>query len=274
MEPTIQRPALRYHGGKWMLADWIIGHFPDHRIYVEPFGGAGSVLFRKRRSYSEVFNDLDSLIVNFFRVLRDQPDDLIRKIELTPFSRQEYTDARADVDDPVESARQIAILSGMGFGSSAATRQHKSGFRNHATRDRITPAHDWATYPVALRKIVERIRGVIIENRPATEVIKIFDRPETLFYIDPPYLPSLRNSRFEYRHEMTEEDHIELAEILRATKGEVVLSGYASPLYDELYSGWEKRGKVSQKASGTSAIESLWIKNIGRRRQGSLFPGS
>ena len=92
MRPT--RPVLRWHGGKWLLAPWIIGHFSEHRVYVEPFGGAGSVLMRKPRCYAEVWNDLDGEVVNLFRVLRSaRAQELVDVIRLTPFARDEFVAA-------------------------------------------------------------------------------------------------------------------------------------------------------------------------------------
>lgn len=175
------RPVLRYHGGKWKLAEWIIGHFPPHSVYVEPFGGAASVLIQKPRSYSECYNDLDSEVVNVFRVLRDS-----------------------------ESA------------------------------ERLTAA---------------------------------------LNYVDPPYLPSTRNKgnpyckKGAYRHEMTEEEHGELAALLHSVEGMVVLSGYPSKLYDALYSEWKTVERKSQADGARARREVLWLNGAAwnAKAQGSLL---
>ena len=122
------RPALRWHGGKWILAQWIIGHFPKHQAYVEPFGGAASVLIRKPVSYAEIYNDLDHTVVNFFKVLRsDRAQELVEVLRLTPFSRVEFMEAYGESDDPVERARRLVIRSFMGFGSNGHNRS--TGFR-------------------------------------------------------------------------------------------------------------------------------------------------
>ena len=142
---AVGRPILRYHGGKWMLAPWIISHFPEHRTYVEPFGGAASVLLQKPRTYSEVYNDLDGEIVNLFRVVRDNGAALIEKLKLTPFARQEYRLSFETCDDALEQARRTVIRSFMGFGSNALARGIKSGFRGNSSRSGTTPAHDWGT---------------------------------------------------------------------------------------------------------------------------------
>jgi len=134
-----KRPLLRYHGGKWLLAPWIISNFPAHRVYVEAFGGAGSVLLRKERAYGEIYNDLDNEIVNLFRVGRARGDELRRALELTPFSRVEYRLSFEVSDDPVEQARRTVTRSLMGFGSNALCRLVKSGFRANSNRSGTTP---------------------------------------------------------------------------------------------------------------------------------------
>ncbi|TJV23013.1 MAG: DNA adenine methylase, partial [Mesorhizobium sp.] len=144
------RPVLRWHGGKWLLAPWIIEHFPAHRIYVEPFGGAASVLLRKPRAYAEVYNDLDGDVVNLFRVLQDPlgGGELMRRLELTPFARAEFELGWDATDDQVERARRLIIRAFMGFGSNAHSdmgRGHKTtGFRANSSRSGTTPAHDWS----------------------------------------------------------------------------------------------------------------------------------
>lgn len=125
------RPILRWHGGKFILAPWIISHLPKHRIYVEPLGGAGSVLLRKPRSYAEVYNDRDGEVVNLFRVARERGDDLRRALELTPFSREEFVLSYASTDDPIEQARRTVTRSFMGFGSNS--HNHLTGFRGNST---------------------------------------------------------------------------------------------------------------------------------------------
>lgn len=200
------RPILRYHGGKWMLADWIISHFPAHRIYVEPFGGGASVLLKKQRTYAEIYNDLDSELVNLFRTIRDHGDDLKNRLQSA------------------------------------------------------SPAHDWNNYPDAVTRIIERLRGVVIENRPAIDLILAQDSVDTLFYIDPPYVKNTRtDTADDYRFEMTDLEHEELAKTLQYLDGMVIVSGYPSDLYNDIFSGWLRTEKTALADGASQRTEYLWI---------------
>jgi DNA adenine methylase len=260
------RPVLRYHGGKWRLAPWIISHFPPHRVYVEPFGGAASVLLRKQRSCAEVYNDLDGEIVNLFRVLRD-PLTAMRLRELvtlTPFARREFKDAYTPTTDPVERARRCIIRAFMGFGSASQYDGHATGFRANSNRSGTTPAHDWANWPGKIATFTERLGAVIIEERPAGAVIGQHDRADCLHYVDPPYVErtrgSLRGVRQKYRHEMTDDDHRRLAEVLHDVSGMVVLSGYPCDLYDtELFPTWERHERAHMADGARPRTEVLWL---------------
>lgn len=263
------RPVLRYHGGKWRLAPWIIAHFPEHRVYVEPFGGGGSVLMRKVRSYAEVYNDLDGDVVNLFRVLREpaHADALRRAIHLTPFARREFDEAYASSDDFIERARRLLVLSQMGFGTAAmrSTRKgepQRTGFRANTTRARTVPPDDWRGMPRVIANAAERLRGVVIEHRDATLVMRTHDRANTLHYVDPPYPHDTRadSSRWNYRHEMTDDDHRALAATLHGLAGMVVLSGYACDLYDcELYPAWRRIEKATHADGARDRTEVLWL---------------
>lgn len=246
------RPVLRYHGGKWRLAPWILSHFPPHRVYVEPFGGAASVLMQKPRSYAEVYNDLDGELVNLFRVLRDPEAaaDLERVVRLTPFAREEFEGAYQESEDSVEAARRLLLRAAAGFGSAAACRSQRTGFRGNVTRSGTTPAADWARYPDLIAGFTERLAGVVVEHRPAVAVMETYDGPGTLHYVDPPYPHGTRHFKERptgqvYQHEMTDDDHRDLAAALHRLRGMVVLSGYACDLYDrELFRGWHPVTRV------------------------------
>jgi len=264
----VSRPVLRYHGGKWKLAPWIISHFPEHRVYVEPFGGAASVLMRKSRSYAEVYNDQWDTVVNVFRVLRDakKSEQLKRLLELTPFSRTEFNLAfrrRPRKLGDVECARLTILRSYAGFGSASTNGEYSTGFRGTSNRLGTTPAHDWVNYPRHLVNFIERLRGVVIENRPALEVMPQHDDSRTLFYLDPPYPHSTRNMQrgnAAYAVEMSDDQHRELAEMVSQVKGRVLISGYACPLYDrELFRNW-RRVEIDHRADGgRPRTEVLWM---------------
>jgi len=246
-----KRPILRYHGGKWLLAPWIIRHLPPHRVYVEPFGGAGSVLLRKPRAYCERYNDLDGEIVNLFQVARDQGAELRRQIGMTPYARDEYRQSFNPHGDPMEQARRTIIRSFMGFGSNALCRGTKTGFRATSKRSHTTPSHDWANLPGALEAVMERLQGVVIENRDAQGVMADRDAPSTLHYLDPPYVAETRSTNGAgYTHEMTDDQHRELAGFVHDLQGAVVVSGYRCDLYSDLFDGWRR---VDNKK------ESLWL---------------
>jgi DNA adenine methylase len=266
-DPT--RPVLRWHGGKWKLAPWLIEQFPPHRVYVEPFGGAASVLIRKDRSYAEVYNDLDLEVVNLFRVLRDDGTAarLVEALRLTPFARAEFEGSYVPTDDPVEGARRFIARSFMGFGSNGHNPKRKTGFRHNSNRSGTTPARDWTNYPDCLGLIVERLRGVVVDSRDACEVMSAHDEPHTLHYVDPPYLPETRSLKNPYdltyagmyAHEMTREDHERMLEHLLGLKGMVVLSGYPAPLYDDALSEWRRIERAAHADGARDRTEVIWI---------------
>jgi len=241
----VTRPALRYHGGKWQLAPWIVGFFPEHRIYTETFGGGASVLLHKPCSYLDVYNDLDDQIVNVFSVLRDTQKsvELKRTLKLTPYSRKEYEEAVSkNLVTDIERARRTIIRSFMGFGSNAI--HHRSGFRGFCRESGNSHPADWANYVDAMDALIARLSGVLIENRPAVEVLLRQDGDTTLHYVDPPYVTASRGKCSGYKYEMTDDEHIALSTTLHELRGMVVLSGYRTPLYDELFSDWVSFEKI------------------------------
>ena len=248
--PIVTRPAARWYGGKWRLAPWIIAHFPEHRCYVEPYGGGASVLIRKPRSAAEIYNDLDSDIVNLFRVLRDRETarQLGEALRLTPFAREEFLAAYALTDEPLERARRLVILAFMGFGSNAHSRT-PTGFRSNSTRSGTTPAHDWANSPTALPALVERLQGVTIEHRTAMEVMAQHDAPTTLHYLDPPYVHAT----------LSDDGHRELLAFARTLKGMVVLSGYPHEIYEQQLGDWRRVERIAMADGARPRVEVLWL---------------
>ena len=193
----IRRPLLRYHGGKWILAPWIISHFPLHRIYVEPYGGAASVLLRKPPSEVEVYNDLQEDLVAMFRVLRDKEKaaELARLLALTPWARDEQMLALERSDDPVENTRRLIVCSHMSIGTDTACNRRHTGFRNYAQVHKIgsVPVQTWLSMPETIRLVVERLQGrCIIENCDALKTMAQHDSVHTLHYVDPPYVKETR----------------------------------------------------------------------------------
>lgn len=252
---------MRYHGGKWKLAPWIISHFPAHRVYVEAFGGAGSVLLRKPRCHAEVYNDLDGEIVNLFRVVRDRGSELRRALELTPFARAEFDSAWEKASDPLEQARRTVVRAAMGRDAASATMHRKCSFRIH-TGSRTRPAttmQDWSNYPNAMDAIIQRLQGVAIENRDALSVMKSQDGDEVLHYVDPPYVTSTRPTYPDYRHELDDSQHVALIEFLRTLRGKVVLSGYDCDLYQQILKGWTKIESKAFADGGNERTEAIWL---------------
>ncbi len=246
MKEKIKRPVLRYHGGKFLLAPWILSHFPKHKVYVDLFGGGGSLLMLKSRSYAEVYNDKWDTVVNVFQVLRDpeQAKKLEQAVRLTPFSRTEFLKCGEQdiekVTNPIEKARLTIFRSFAGFGSASTNAKYSTGFRANNNRAGTTPAHDWVNYPDHIASFTRRLRGVVIENKDYRSIIEQQDSAETLFYADPPYVHETRNMQrgnAAYEHEFSDDDHRELAVNLSNITGMVVLSGYQSDLYMELFNG-------------------------------------
>lgn len=267
LKPT--RPVVRYHGSKWRLAPWIMSHFPEHRIYTEVFGGAAGVLIQKPRAYSEVYNDLDGDVVNLFEVLRHpvMRAQLVHDLVVTPYARAEFERAWEPAENPVERARRLVIRAMMGFGSAGATKG-STGFRIDTKREYETAQHTWVMYPDNLAAVGQRLTGVLIENRSAIEVLSAHDTPQTLHYVDPPYVFEARcrikgkaGSRG-YRHEMDADDHLELIDELKGLRGMVVLSGYATELYDQALQGWERRTTKARISGGRGTAmreEVVWM---------------
>ncbi|UKE73243.1 DNA adenine methylase [Xanthomonas graminis] len=264
---VIRSPAFRYHGGKFRLAPWVLANFPPHQVYVEPFGGAVGVLLQKARSHGEVYNDLDGDVVNFFRVVRDTAmrAQLAEACVLTPYARIEFESAWEPTEDPVERARRLLVRAQMGFGSAGATKG-ATGLRIDANRRYGTAQQLWAEFPAGLAAVSRCFVGVLIEQRPAIEVMAQHDAAETLHYVDPPYPHSTRvmqnGKAGYYRHEIWDFDHHCLIDTLRSLRGAVVVSGYPSDLYDHGLRDWLRRDTSARISAGRGAgrrTECLWL---------------
>ena len=274
---------VKWFGGKSDMASMIAGLFPPHRIYVEVFGGGGSVLFNKSPSAVEVYNDLDSGLVTFFRVVRDT--ELAPKLYFlasrTPYSREEYLYARdhwRDEHDPVRKAFYWYVTMRMGYGSVMSPSNGWS--RSRKTGRKMSQCNQaWISSNGRLAEAQDRLMQVQIEQQDYRKLITDFDTSETVFYIDPPYVHDTRRGG-NYDHELTDDDHRDLVELLLGLRGEAVLSGYATELYAPLIkAGWklQTHDRVCKVGFNTQAnkldlakaarTECLWISpGIGRKR--------
>lgn len=256
------KAPISYYGGKARLAGWITSLMAPHRVYVEPFFGSGAVLFAKRRSAHEVVNDLDGNLVCFFRVLRDRPDELERACRLTPYAREEFDAAGPAgagsmvVIDDLERARRFFVRVTQGFNKSAGG-PRSVGWSTSVQRN-ASNARSVGRLIERFELCARRLEGVAVENRPAVECIRRYGVAGALVYADPPYRADTRRGLakrtgdypVEYN---SEEDHRELAEALRATPSAVLLSGYASPLYNDLYGDWDRVEREVPAGSSTHA---------------------
>ncbi len=257
----ILNPILRYYGGKWRLAPWIISYFPRHRVYVEPYCGAASVLLRKPRSKVEVLNDRHERLVSLFRVLRNPitARQLRESLRYAPCAMTEYMTARECCPDPIEDARRMIILGQQAHGSTGASGK-KSGWRRGIRRSSPCNADCWARIWKQVTRWSARLRHVYLESDEALRVIERYDNPDTLFYIDPPYLVSTRRTSQGYTFDLSEQDHRELAAVLHSLQGMVVVSGYASSLYmDELYKDWHVVAREALTDKSRFVTEYIWM---------------
>ena len=250
------RTLLNYPGAKWGMAKMIVNLMPQHRSYLEPYFGSGAVLFNKPPSAIETVNDIDGDIVNFFKVLREYPTELAEDIAMTPYSREVFNDAHENRgDSEYQRAYRFAIRSKMGHGFKT---YQKTGFKIdvHA-RENSYAVKCWNRLPGDLLEAALRLKSVQIENRPALDLIRRFNYENVLIYADPPYLLNTRGGK-QYRHEMTEQDHVELLDTLKQHKGSVILSGYPSEMYDRELAGWNRISKKSYNQNADQRTEVLW----------------
>jgi DNA adenine methylase len=256
-----------WYGGKFSHLNWLLPLLPDAHTYCEPFGGSGAVLLNRDPSSVEVYNDIDGELCNFFRVLREHREEVIEAIGLTPFSREEFAKS-LEVDpslNSVERARRFYVRA----------RQVRTGMAQGATLGRwancignsragmSAAVSRWLGAVESLPEIASRLLRVQIENRPASEVIMIYDSPNTLFYCDPPYVHDTRVDRRMYDGEMTNADHEALSRLLDGVQGKVAISNYSCELMDDLYPAprWRKYITVERTIHSTKAkrIEGLWV---------------
>lgn len=279
------KPPLAYYGSKVIIAPRIAALLPEHRHYVEPFAGSLAILLAKRQSFMETVNDLDCQVMAFWRVLRDRPADLERVCALTPHSRAEYTlnqealrlglPVPGDHPDPeLEQARRVWVVLTQGRAGTLCP----TGWRHHtspAGANGLSMPGYLTSYRDRMHAAAQRLARVSLECRPALDVIEAYGRHSgVLLYVDPPYLAATRTS-VQYRHEMPHAaEHRELAAALRDSSAAVVLSGYASPLYDDLYDGWYRHEIATVTTQGGqrgARREVLWSNRPFRSTEGTIF---
>lgn len=239
---------IPYIGGKNRIAKWIISHFPPNyqkMTYVEAFGGAGWVLFKKEPSLVEVYNDADELLVNLFIVLRDHFHEFRRRAHRTLHSRRLFQMALQQIKegyfkDNIDKALCYAIIVTQSFGGN----QNSWGYCISANT-RKSSGIGWLPFLKRLNRIRYRLSTVQIECFDFRKIISKYDTPNTLFYLDPPYV----GKEHYYRTDFTEKDHIELAELLKSIKGKFVLSYYPCELVEKLYKDFNWQTKEVSKPS-------------------------
>jgi DNA adenine methylase len=235
--------AFGWYGGKFSHLEWLLPLLPRTTHFCEPFAGSAAVLLNREPSPVETYNDIDGEVVNFSRMLREQKEALIEAIGLTPFSREEFELAISEPTDDLtslERARRFFVRARQvrtGLAQTASTGRwanclltSRAGMAGAVSR--------WLGSVDDLSEIAQRLLRVQIENAPAIEIINRYDSEETLFYCDPPYPHDSRGDSKAYAYEMTNQEHRQLAKVLRHVKGKVAVSGYHGTLMDELYSDW------------------------------------
>lgn len=267
----MSRAPFTYYGGKQGLAARIVSLMPPHRVYIEPFFGSGAVFFAKPKSAHEILNDVDDRIVSFFRVLRDRTDELTEACALTPYSRTEFARATEDTDDELERARRFWVRVNQSF---AKTARSNTGWSITTARTQSTPGSVFGRLG-RFGECAARLAEATIENRDAVELLERFaTTADTVVYADPPYLGATRSSRAaaegysggDYEVDMpSEADHRALADCLRALPAAVLLSGYPSDLYDDLYGDWHHIDVSTHAHSSNAArndrgsrVERIW----------------
>ena len=280
--PAQHLKPFAWYGGKEALAPLLVSLLPIHEVYCEVFGGSGALLFAKYPSHLEIFNDLDSGVVNFFRVLRnaEQVQELQRLLTLTPYAREEYYDCLKQWEDaanPVERARQWYVSVMLSMNSSI----RNTGWSSTKAPG-SNPAKAWRNSMHRLHRCAERLAQVEIDHRDFEQVLRAYDSPETCFYLDPPYLPATRRKNYCYHQEMSLGDHERLLTCIQHVRGMVILSGYAHPLYQEALTSWQCLRLATRCSSAVhpdttpdadqwSRVECVWLNPACIQQQPTLF---
>jgi DNA adenine methylase len=268
-------PVLKYPGGKWRVAEWIISHFPEHAVYLEPYFGSGAIFFNKEPTRVELINDLDQNVVNLFQIIREQPHEFATMISLTPWALDEYHRCQQQLRAPfdwdcatdharLERARVFVTANAQMFGRKNATA--RSGWR-HRTIASQSPTVTWHKLPERILAAAERLAVAQITREPAAQLIRACNSSDVLIYADPPYLGETRGHSKLYDHEMKgAEEHLDLLNALEAHRGPVVLSGYDSSLYAAHLVHWTRFETQARAQMNQRRTEVIWLNPIAVRR--------
>lgn len=267
MEKCKLNCVLKYPGSKWRIVDKLVELIPPHHTYLEPYLGSGAVFFRKAPSDIETINDLDWDVVNLFQCIREDSEKLARLIMTTPYSRQMYDDAFKS--DPIMEVLSegnrflkacqflVRCWQGHGFRSNG----YKVGWKNDVQgRERMYALWNWYRLPEWVIEIAERLRRVQIECSPALELIVRYDYENVFMYLDPPYLLGTRcGKQKQYKHEMSDDEHEEMLQKALISKAKIMISGYASEMYDDMLAGWRRKEFRSHAEMGNRRTEVVWM---------------
>lgn len=251
------KTLLKYPGAKNRLAPWIVSNIPPHKVYCEPFLGSGAVFLNKEPAYNEILNDLDDDIYNFFNVVRENHKELCRLIDTTPYSRIEYSNAFNDESiSQLERARRFAVKCWQGFGCGNT---YKTGYRRGIGDTSPNPAKAWAKLPEAIQFAAERLKNAQIEHVDALKLIKDMHGENTFIYIDPPYMRGTRVKKKQYTHEMTDEQHMKLLQIVKKSDCKIMISAYENELYNNTLVDWRKEHKNTTSECSRKRTEVIYM---------------
>jgi DNA adenine methylase len=256
------RPAVKWHGGKFYIARRFARLFPAHERYVEPYAGGLNVLLNKPRAAAEFAGDLDAELMGFYRVLAGRTGELMGRLDALEYRAETFDWACRDHDqvDPLEAAVRFIVRHRFSRGGMGKTFAWSERLRGGRPGD----LNAWETIKAQLPAIASRLRGVRLECRDAMEVIREYDEPGTLFYLDPPYPHATRTATAAYRYELTHGEHVALLDLIRATRGLVAISSYSNPLYDRALAGWDRHeipmpNHAGQGRTKERRVEVLWV---------------
>lgn len=266
--------VLKYPGGKGNIVGELVKLIPEHKTYLEPYFGAGTLFFTKEPSKIETINDIDGDIINLFLVIQKHPKELAARVLATPYSRDIYNNAnkknvlKSQDKNNIDRAMDLLIRCWMGFGNRGAS--CNVGFKTDVSgRESMYALWDWYKLPERVIETAERLRKVQIENRSAVQLIRAYNNEDTFMYLDPPYLFETRISGNQYTHEMTDKDHEELLDLILQSKANIMISGYDSELYNDKLCKWRKKTFSSCASMGKPRREVIWM-NYDDNRQMTL----